>query len=223
MIGIVVLCNEQDMKDKIKSMLRSLEGITAKVYYYENAENLIQMLCRQPHKDIAIIYSPDGFYVSERLRMINYKIMPIIIRHSRDCSERALNSEAYRIIQIDDLRKSLEYAIRRVFMNERFLLCYERKNHKYAINLEEVVYFYSDHRVIRYKTENGMEDYFYEKLDDVVENVASKSASFIRISKSYLINIKYINGYKDYELIMSTGECLKITKTYFDIIEKTYK
>lgn len=61
----------------------------------------------------------------------------------------------------------------------------------YNIGVNKILYFESDRRIIRVVCENtGYE--FYGKLSDVEEKLTKRMDLFLRIHRSYLVNVQYI-------------------------------
>ena len=61
----------------------------------------------------------------------------------------------------------------------------------------------------------------YEKLDAIEERLR-KTQSFCRIHQSYLINLKYVDEVKRYQVLLNTGEILNIAKPRYKEVEMQY-
>ena len=82
------------------------------------------------------------------------------------------------------------------------------------VDLNDIMYFYSEHKKVYMVHEHMGEDYFYQKLDKVEEIVVNKTNTFRRVSKSYLINVTHIKKSTDDEVTMNDGTYIKVTEKY---------
>lgn len=84
---------------------------------------------------------------------------------------------------------------------------------KYTINLMDVFYFTSSGRKVIIKKADG-ETFFYDKLDNIEKKVNEQIYNgFIRVSKSYLVNIDYIDR-KEKDKIKVGNDWIKITRNF---------
>ena len=74
----------------------------------------------------------------------------------------------------------------------------------------DIRYFVSEARRTHIIYEDGI-DTFYKKLDEVEEIVKNKRCQFLRIHKSYLVNVKYIAGFDRRYVKLTNGERIKIS------------
>lgn len=65
---------------------------------------------------------------------------------------------------------------------------FQYNHHTYTINLQEVLYFVSEGRLVRIMLETGEEYVLYDKLDDIEGNLCLYRNPFVRIHQSYLVN-----------------------------------
>ncbi|MGN0393839.1 MAG: LytR/AlgR family response regulator transcription factor, partial [Coprococcus sp.] len=61
----------------------------------------------------------------------------------------------------------------------------------YNVNIKEILYFESNKRIVKVICRNNIYE-FYGKLSDIEAKLNEKSGVFLRIHKSYLVNINYI-------------------------------
>ncbi len=87
---------------------------------------------------------------------------------------------------------------------------FDRRTH--MIRLQEVLYFVSEKRIIRIYMENGKEYVYYEKLDNLDEELSEYLTSFLRIHKSYLVNTKQIKQFQGEQLLIANGDLLPISR-----------
>lgn len=105
-------------------------------------------------------------------------------------------------------------------MNDENSFAYYRRPGYIRMSVHDILYFTSEGRRTHIISDEGC-DTFYKKLDDVEHIVRNKSCRFLRIHKSYLVNVNYIASYNRRYVTLTSGEQLKISKYeyYRNIIE----
>lgn len=105
---------------------------------------------------------------------------------------------------------------------ERYLVTYQemsenitfkKKKVSYSVSLSEIIYFTSDKRLIYIVCREDVYS-FYGKLDQVQIMLNQKKQRFLRIHKSYLINMRYISQYHYKNVVLCNGVDLPISKEY---------
>lgn len=88
--------------------------------------------------------------------------------------------------------------------------------------LNHILYFASEGRCIRLVTKNGS-DSFYGRLNDLEDSLGIKNCRFIRIHKSYLVNIRFITSYNHKCVKLLNGEVLNISKpNYYQDLKRAF-
>ena len=64
--------------------------------------------------------------------------------------------------------------------------------------------------------------WFYKKLDEVEAQLEQMNIKFLRISKSYLVNVNYVKEFRYEKVVMDDGKEFKIGPRYKDKIRKSY-
>lgn len=88
---------------------------------------------------------------------------------------------------------------------------------EYTVDLNDIVYFESRHKVVRGYNEAGEFIRFYDKLDEVQKKV-DDFVFFLRVNKSYLVNFNYCTVSKDKVTIAERQ--IQISRTYKKDFEK---
>lgn len=110
-------------------------------------------------------------------------------------------------------RKDLwEYAHKAYDLNLRdsHTFTYYSRPEYVSTPLTNILYFTSEARRI-HLVSTDYRNSFYHKLDDIEQLLQHKSCHFIRIHKSYLVNVKYISNVSKKSLLLKNGETLKIS------------
>lgn len=85
------------------------------------------------------------------------------------------------------------------------------------------MYFGSQHRVVNIVMNNNTVSRFYDKLDMVEQQIDRICDFFLRISKSYLINLMCIRSVRSTSITMSNDIELNIGRKYLDHVHQTIK
>ena len=74
------------------------------------------------------------------------------------------------------------------------------------------VFFYMETEIVTYQ--------IYEKLDSIEEKLSG--CGFLRIHKSYLVNLKHIRKISNYVAVLSTGEELPVPRLRYQAVKETF-
>lgn len=88
---------------------------------------------------------------------------------------------------------------------------YKFSGKEYVADLNDIVYFESDHRLIRGYNEAGRFIKFYSKLDDVQKQV-DDFVFFLRVNKSCLVNYNHCHV-ENYSVTVANRQ-LQVSRTY---------
>lgn len=123
----------------------------------------------------------------------------------------------------------VERAIKRIgLLKNQFTYVYKFNGAEYKLNLHDVLYFESVHRIIIGYLKNHSCIKFYEKLDDLEKVIEEIYPYFLRVSKSYLVNYHYcFDNSKNYIYvddckIRITGKYRESYKKKFELVSKTF-
>ena len=81
------------------------------------------------------------------------------------------------------------------YLKEKYIFHFKSNGNTFAIDLKNIMYFESKHRVIIIHTSNGNTYQFYDKLDNVEKFIEERYPFFVRINKSYYVNFNYVIYY----------------------------
>lgn len=120
-----------------------------------------------------------------------------------------------RIIELVDkaigkIRNRVEYVTTIWFKINRIYL---------GETIKKIKYFESRRPKIKMVTLEE-EILFRGKLDEIQKQIEKSAETFIRVSKSYYINAKYIKCYSSREIVMSDGKNILISRKYLENFRK---
>ena len=226
---IIYILNDENT-NKVLSLLKSVHcvrGIEQDIYIFQEVNELLEESVRNTvHVVICSerVGKYSGYDLAYRLRMINKNILPIIIRQDMMIDEKAGQSELFGCISMDKIEDMLpdliEYSAKRVQQQEKnFVLSYFWNGEERQVEVDSIIYFCSNHRVVEYKGIEGSKGVFYQKLDVVEKLLKENKINFIRIGKSFLVNSKHIVEKNEQELLLVNGEKIIIPRRYVKKIE----
>ena len=118
-------------------------------------------------------------------------------------------------IIINKLTSVVNSALTRIhYLNYSYLYTYKANGKINIINLKEVMYFESQHRIVLIHMKNETTISFYNKLDSVENEVDKIYPFFIRVSKSFLVNINFVKSLYKTEVCLLDDTLIKITHSY---------
>lgn len=88
---------------------------------------------------------------------------------------------------------------------------YSFSGKEHTVDLNDIAYFESRHKIVRGYNEEGAFIRFYDKLDQVQKKV-DDFIFFLRVNKSYLVNYNYCKIEKD--VVKISGKEIKISRSY---------
>ncbi len=195
------------------------KDIEYKVTLYSRGEDLL--LCKTRHEydiiflDIELL-SISGVDIAQNLRENGYKGVIVFITSYMDYSRLGYKVEAFRYILKANLVAELRECI--TALKSKFGL------RKYCINsnvfsLNEIIYIESsNHKAIFHLVNNNIYE-VYQKLDNIEESISS--SDFLRVHKSYLINISYVERVERYSVTLTNNTNIPIPKKkYKDVKNK---
>lgn len=108
--------------------------------------------------------------------------------------------------------KVLDRAMKRIDKLKPKNFAFEYCNEKYYINLNDILYFESRHRIITIHTEGRVYE-FYDKLDNVQNKVDSMTDMFARPNKSCYVNLDKIEKYSSKNVTIK-NEIIPVSRKY---------
>lgn len=167
--------------------------------------------------DVELENDKSGLQVALEAKLFNPSCLLIYISsHDKYYTQMVKADPFYFLhkpITEQQLFHAVNLALKRIYLTKNFFTyVYKFNGVDYKLNLHDVLYFESIHRVIRAHLKNNTYVEFYEKLDVLEKNIDIIYPYFLRASKSYLVNFHFCNRQKDVVLINDIS--IKITVKY---------
>lgn len=232
MLRIAVCDDEPVYLNKITGLLRELlrnHGISFyKIDTYLSGKNFIQ-------SDIPFAYDVifldinmpemDGLEVARRIRQRSQDILLVFVTTFIDYAMDGYRMNAIRYLLKDMLEESLPECVEAIVHKLSLQACERQYNFmegEKKIAVDSIMYVESRmHKLLFYIMEQKPTQYsLYGKLDDMEAEFLN--AGFLRIHKSYLINIKYIESISNYKVYLKNNMMLPIPREKFQQVRERY-
>lgn len=160
---------------------------------------------------------PDGMKTAQMFRKKASEQILIFVSNSREYVFEAYDVEAFQYLlkPVDDgkLKRVLQKAALKTERRSQEFIVVSRERQKRKLYLDDIYYFEIKGRVVDVHGSEGVFTY-YEQIGELENQLRAKG--FFRCHKSYLINLKYVDGYNRQEAILENGEKIVIAKRRYD-------
>lgn len=164
-----------------------------------------------------IMQNMDGMQTAQAFRKKAFDKILIFISSSRDYVFDAYDVEAFQYLlkPVDEnkLKKVLKKDVLKIKNYSQEFLIVSKERQKKKLFLDEIYYFEIKGRIIE---AHGKERIFtyYEQIGILEQNLLGKG--FFRCHKSYLVNLRHVDGYNRQEAILDNGERIVIAKRRYE-------
>ncbi|MCI8935382.1 MAG: response regulator transcription factor [Lachnospiraceae bacterium] len=211
---VIACCN---LERKIKEILDD-KKVPCIIRQFSSGQELLQSV---ENFDIIfldiIMCGLDGMKTAQMFRKRAFDKILIFVSSSREYVFDAYDVEAfyYLLKPFDDrkLERVLERAVRKMENSSQEFMIVSKERQKRKLYLDEIYYFEIKGRVVELHAAEGIFAY-YEQIG-ILEN-RLREKGFFRCHKSYLVNLKYVEGYSRQEIILENGERIMIAKRRYE-------
>ncbi len=167
--------------------------------------------------DIELSDNENGMIISNKIKDIYPNVIIIFFTGKCGYERKLLSFEPFRYlnkpIKDTDLINSVEAAIKRLNGWEEKFFTFKVNGIVFKIKIKEIMFLTSRSPYISIKCIDDQAE-FRGKMDDIENEFGKISNDFVRVSKSYLVNKRFIKSYTSKEIILSNGEKITITRKY---------
>ena len=208
---------DNSLKDKVVSLQGNNIFL---IDSYSSYGDLLDKVNSMKKYDIIFINNDligNGIKIGQIIKNLNPDTILMYVSNHKDFN--IIQAEPFAYIQqpinISDLDNKLTNALRRIHYYRTKYCYYVNKN---QIDLNKVMYFESKHRIVVVHSDNNTIS-FYHKLDTVETEVFQIYPFFVRISKSFLINMRYVSKIMADDIILRDNTILHISPQYKSLIQ----
>lgn len=219
---IIECCN---MAKRIKKIMEEMK-MPCIIRQFRSGGELLQAL---ESFDIVFLdimmQEPDGMTTAQILRERAFDKILVFVSSSREYVFEAYDVEAFQYLlkPVGDrkLKSVLQKAVRKTESRSQGFIIVSRERQKKKLFLDDIYYFEIRGRIVDVHGPEGIFTY-YEQIGELENKLRDKN--FFRCHKSYLINLKYVDGYNRQEAVMENGEKIVIAKRRYDkFVQKVLK
>lgn len=153
----------------------------------------------------------NGISAARAIRNMDRSVLLIYVSGYEQYLKELFEVEPFRFLPkpVDDGKfcRYFQEACERIGETDAFYQFNFNKNIR-RVALRDTVYFESRNRVVYIILDDGTEEYFYGKLNDVEKQLERSCYHFLRIHQSYLVNYSYIKrmSFSDITLVSGHGK-----------------
>ena len=211
---VIECCN---MARKIKDILEEMK-IPCIIRQFQSGRELLQAM---ESFDIVFLdimmQDQDGMKTAKMLRERENEKILIFVSSSREYVFEAYDVEAFQYLlkPVNDrkLKRVLQKAVLKTEKRSQEYIIVSRERQKKKLFLDDIYYFEIRGRVVDAHGAEGIFTY-YEQIGELESKLRDKG--FFRCHKSYLLNLKYVDGYNRQEAILENGEAIVIAKRRYE-------
>ncbi len=211
---VIECCN---MEKRIKRVMEEMK-IPCIIRQFRSGGELLQTL---ESFDIVfldiIMQEMDGMKTAQLFRRKAFDKILIFVSSSREYVFEAYDVEAFQYLlkPVEDrkLKNVLQKAVQKTERRSQEFIIVSRERQKKKLFLDDIYYFEIQGRIVDAHEPEGIFTY-YEQIGELENKLRDKG--FFRCHKSYLINLKYVDGYNRQEVILENGERIVIAKRRYE-------
>ncbi len=231
MIRIGICEDERQQRQVLEEMVCRIAdklNLNREVKGFQSGEELLAEIDLSGSMDIVLLdIEMEGAGGVETARSIreadNRAILIFVSFHDQYCKE-LMGVQPFDFIDKPVEEERLEPVLRRavkVLGDKEEIFEYSYQKALYRIPVRKICYFYSERRKIHICCQDGERE-FYQKLDEVEAQMGRLNTKFVRISKSYLVNVWHVEEFYYDKLVMDDGQKLSIAARYRDKVKSMY-
>ncbi|MCI8490515.1 MAG: response regulator transcription factor [Lachnospiraceae bacterium] len=218
----IAVCDDEvieccSMAGKIKEILAKMKAPCI-IRQFCSGRELLQASERFDIVFLDIIMQDiDGMKTAQIFREKAPDAILIFVSSSREYVFEAYDVEAFQYLlkPVDErkLKQALQKAVLKTESSSQEFMIVSKERQKQKLFLDDIYYFEIKGRKIDAHGAEGIFTY-YGKIGELEDTLQGKG--FFRCHKSYLINLKYVDGYNRQEVILENGKHIVIAKRRYE-------
>lgn len=160
----------------------------------------------------------NGMEIAEKIRKINRIGKIIFITENNDLAHKGYIYNAFRYVRTSEFDKELREALKSLhdsLVSDRSVVGFKGIKGDIIQEAARIMYFEAQGHIIIMKCEDR-EKHLTGTMNLLAEHM--RKYGFIRIHKSFLVNIKYIASIRRYEAVLQNGHRIPISRNYFKYV-----
>lgn len=229
----IILCDDdQEIINHYAQLIRKIaekHKIEYELLFFSSGEKLLFYLSEKP-TDADIIYldiimgQQNGVEIAKNLRSIGCNAQIIFLTSIEDYVYDAFDVQATQYLlkkglTSDKFEQVFKNAIERYLENEKRFFIYEFDGKKNVVPISQISYADIWKRVVTLHYD-GKSAKFYGSIDKLEKSL--EPHNFVRIHRSFIINLTYVEQFDSHLVALKTGEKLPLGPTYRDKLSQTF-
>lgn len=228
----IAICDDQEQEvEEMYQMVHEVVcdySVPYKIIKCSNGEDLIYELGEYGSFDLIFmdveLKRDNGVEVAKRIREKDPYCKIVFVSGYNQYYKSAFSVQPFQFIDKpinqDEFKEITRAAIKHI-VNENEVFSFENKWKHYRISLKDILYFTSEHRIVRVYTKDGNQFEFYGKMNDVETVLEQISTAFLRVHKSHLLNMNYIKVLqRDVVVLQDDSELMVSARRRKEVLER---
>lgn len=230
MLQIAICDDEQFYREKIKYLLEEYlqaKGMLYTLHLFLSGEDFLEQCENNVRFDIVFLdismEEVDGIQAAQRIRSFHNDTYIVFVTAFIDYALEGYKVNAVRYLMKDTLEIALEECMNAILQKMQVArVTFSFLEGEKRLYTDNILYVESrGHKSIFHYMESEMVSYqIYDKLDSVERNL--EGYGFLRIHKSYLVNMKHIRKISNYIVSLDTGEELPVPRLRFQAVKEGF-
>ena len=227
MLRILICDDEESFANRLRGLLRAeLPETKAAICAYRAMEEIPEEVlgaCDLAFLDIDFAGKQyTGLDIAARLRRLRPKAVIIFITNYIEYAPRGYEVGAFRYLLKSELERKLGQYLQEALAqleSDRQMLTIRAEGEPVSIPLHQILYLEANqHTVLVHTTVRDFTT--YATLMELEERLESKG--FLRIHKSYLVNMAHLSKYQSQEAVLSDGTVLRVSARSYAAQKQKY-
>lgn len=193
-------------------------NVPFKIVKCSNGGDLLQQM--KDYGDFDLIFLDielgvdNGIDTAEKIKENNPYCFIIFVSGYNQYYKEAFRVQPYDFIdkpvKKEEVERVIESVSKRIIDHEQ-VFSFEYRWTQYRIPLNDILYFVSEKRLISIYTKDGSIYEFYGRMNDVESQVNEMTNLFLRVHKSYLLNMNHIKIFQSDDVTMQNNQLFPIS------------
>lgn len=230
MLQIAICDDEQFYREKIQKLLKEYlekRGLPYAFHLFLSGEAFLKQCADHTKFDIVFLdinmAEIDGIQTAERIRAFHSDTYIVFVTAFMDYALEGYKVNAVRYLMKDTLAPAIEECMTAILQKMQVAqVTFPFLEGEKKLYTDNILYVESrGHKSTFRYMEDGMATYqIYDKLDNVERKL--EGCHFLRIHKSFLVNMKHIRKISNYMAYLDTGEELPIPRLRFQTVKEAF-
>ena len=226
---IFVCDDSRTDRENLIWLLRDYEkkkGLTFDITEYDSGEALLQNIDKLQDSSILFLdinmEGANGLDAAAQIKSLHPKISIVLVTAYIGYALEGYKVEASRFLVKDDLEVSIiecmDTLIRKL-EQDAHVMDFSFVEGNIRLKVSDIIYIETARHKNIFYTQNGNFQ-IYKKLDEIENEL--REYGFVRIHRSFLVNMRYIRKISSYVMTLITGKEISVPKTRYAEVKRQY-